>query len=155
MKLIAIAAMAQNRVIGNGLSIPWKHSADMRYFKETTTGHAVVMGRLTYESLGRPTGLPNRQNIVLSRSLNNLPYGLDLIHSPGEINGLVGDDPTFVIGGEEVYKLLLPQCQEALITQIDERHEGDKHMPAFEHLFSHKELIKQEGPLWFWRYFNG
>jgi len=153
LHLVAIAAMARNRVIGNGLTIPWKHSADMKYFKEVTTGHTVLMGSRTYESLDRPLGLPNRVNIVVSGTLDPLPGEVILISSLSKLGEVTYDrDKIFVIGGARMYEQLLPSCQELLLTMVDEIPEGDVVMPPFEHLFEQPEVIRQEGPLTFLRY---
>jgi len=125
----AIVAMADNRVIGRGGAIPWHLPEDFKFFKATTMGHAIVMGRKTHESIGKP--LPGRENIVLSRAMPELP-GVRIVRS---VEGLLelGDSANlFVIGGAEIYKLLLPYCTELYITRIPRAIDGDTFFPHFE-----------------------
>jgi dihydrofolate reductase len=134
----AIVAMAQNRVIGAEGSIPWHLPEDLKFFKATTLGHAIVMGRKTYASLGRP--LPGRQNIVLSRTM---PATSDLIivRSPEELLEREDHEEFFVIGGAEIYKLLLPACHELLVTYVPHEIIGDTFFPRFEAEFDAGETV--------------
>ena len=95
----AIAAMSLNRVIGNGNQIPWHLPEDFKWFKATTTGHVIVMGRKTFESIGRP--LPNRETIVLSRSAFSFP-GVKTISSLKELPSPTGDQRVFICGGAQI-----------------------------------------------------
>ncbi len=104
--MIAIAAMSENRVIGAGGKIPWHVSEDMKFFKRTTLGHVVLMGRKTYESMGKP--LPGRENWVVSRS-GEIP-GVRMIRDLGEITEPTDGRKLFVIGGSQIYEQLLPRC---------------------------------------------
>jgi len=124
----AIAAMARNRVIGSNGKIPWKCAADMAHFKRTTMGHTVIMGRKTFESLGKP--LSGRRNIVLSRTMAPVP-GVEIV--PGLTTLPTGE--VFIIGGAQVYEEFIPQCGGLHLTVIDQEPPGDTFMPAFEHLF--------------------
>ena len=136
----AIVAMAANRVIGRNGDLPWRLSEDLKFFKRTTSGHAILMGRKTWDSIGRP--LPNRRNIVLSRVLEAAPEGAELVRSVdqlGELN-LAGD--VYVIGGSEIYRALLPQCQEVLLSYVFEEHEGDTFLPPFESDFEMVEVLE-------------
>jgi len=128
----AIVAMAENRVIGQGGSIPWHLPEDFKFFKTTTMGHAILMGRKTYESIGKP--LPGRENIVLSRTMPQTP-GVTVIHSLGELKEPDNGQDLFVIGGEEIYRLLLPRIQELYVTKVPRTIEGDTHFPEFETQF--------------------
>ncbi|OHE77626.1 MAG: hypothetical protein A3F67_10155 [Verrucomicrobia bacterium RIFCSPHIGHO2_12_FULL_41_10] len=129
----AIAAMAKNRVIGVEGTIPWHLPEDFRFFKQTTLGHPIVMGRKTYKSLGKP--LPGRQNIVLTRSPLAIPE-VTVIHQPEELHELgIPSEEIFVIGGSEIYRLLLPKCDEILITHVHREVIGDTFFPAFENDF--------------------
>jgi len=141
-QLKAIAAMARNRVIGRAGAIPWRISDELRWFKQTTTGHSVLMGRKTFESLGRP--LPNRRNLVATRG--------PAIDVPGvvTVRDLVAFAPAdyaepgtdvFVIGGAEIYAQLLPRCDELLLTVLPREVEGDTVFPPFEPLFEFRETV--------------
>jgi dihydrofolate reductase len=128
----AIAAMAENRVIGKGTRIPWHLPEDFKWFKQMTTGQVVVMGRKTFESIGRP--LPNRSTLVLSRSAFSHP-GVRTVSDLGHID-LLGDSREFFIcGGAQVYDLALPLCSDLYLTRIRREVEGDTFFPPFEHLF--------------------
>ena len=127
--------MAENRVIGNAGAIPWHLPYDFKFFKATTMGHAILMGRKTYESIGKP--LPGRENIVLSRTMPETA-GVTILRSLDELkeleNKLDGRD-LFVIGGEEIYRLLLSKVQELYVTKVPRQIEGDTHFPEFESEF--------------------
>jgi dihydrofolate reductase len=143
LKLIAIAAMASNRVIGREGKLPWHLPEDLKFFKQTTLGHPVLMGRKTFESilaqLGKP--LPGRTNIVLSRKMSPRD-GMHVIRSIDELTTVPGlASPVYLIGGAELYRELVPQCDELLITQISEPHEGDTFFPPFEDSFVLREVL--------------
>jgi dihydrofolate reductase len=125
----AIVAMAENRVIGNAGTIPWHLPEDFKFFKATTMGHAILMGRKTYESIGKP--LPGRENIVLSRRMPE-NQGITVIHSLDELKEPTDGRDLFVIGGEEIYRLLLPKVQELYVTKVPRVIEGDTRFPEFE-----------------------
>ncbi|MEI6713116.1 MAG: dihydrofolate reductase [Verrucomicrobiota bacterium] len=128
----AIAAMARNRVIGMNGDIPWHLPEDFRWFKKMTMGGTVVMGRKTFESLGKP--LPNRRNIVLSRhaSVEGVPVVRDL----EELKGLLGDDSNvWIIGGAEIYAQTLPMCTDLYLSLVDMEPAGDAFFPDFEGIF--------------------
>lgn len=135
--MIAIAAMSPDRVIGAGGRIPWHLSADLKFFKQTTTGHVIVMGRKTYESLGRP--LPNRENWVVSRTAT--PEGVRVFRDPAEIIAPEDGRLLYVIGGAELYAALLPRTNEILLTHVDMRVEGDTWFPEFESEFDDGEVL--------------
>lgn len=139
-RLLAIAAMSSNRVIGREGALPWRLPEDLKFFKRTTLGHPVLMGRTTFESIGRP--LPGRQNIVLSRTLEPRE-GITLIRSPDELEGCVpGADTVFVIGGSQIYTELLPRCEGLYLTWIPQAYEGDAFFPPFEDRFALKEVLE-------------
>jgi dihydrofolate reductase len=125
-----IAAMTRRRVIGAGGDLPWDLSGELRLFRELTWGHSVVMGRRTFESIGRP--LPGRRNIVLSRSLSSQP-GVIVCRSLGE--GLKaaadGHDRVFFIGGAEVYAQALPLADVLHVSWIRRDYPGDARFPLF------------------------
>lgn len=136
-----IAAVAANGVIGADGGMPWHFPADMRHFKETTTGHPVIMGRRTYESIASDIGgpLPGRTNVVLSRSDPDLPDDVIVVESvdeavaaAGEAARELGVDTVYVAGGGAVYEQFLPMADELVLTEIDEAHEGDTRFPEFD-----------------------
>ena len=137
--LKAIAAMSLNRVIGNGNKIPWHLPEDFKWFKATTTGHIIVMGRKTFESIGKP--LPNRETIVLSRSAFSHP-GTKTIHSLAELTSMVTDRQIFICGGAQIYEQALPLCSELLLTLVQREVEGDAFFPQFEDQFQLAEEIR-------------
>ncbi|MBK9163472.1 MAG: dihydrofolate reductase [Acidobacteria bacterium] len=121
MTLIGIVAIAENFAIGKGGKLPWHYPADLRFFKETTTGNAVVMGRTTWASIGRP--LPNRLNIVLSRSGSIEPQpGVILLRSKEEVLSLAGylKCDVFIIGGAKTYENFADVIDKWIVTEIPE-----------------------------------
>src|SRR5262245_45142445 len=128
----AIAAMSENRVIGRGNTIPWHLPEDFQWFKKMTTGHILVMGRKTFESIGRP--LPNRTTIVLSRSGFEFP-GVRTVHDLAQIDPSVEAQEVFVCGGAQIYAQALPRCSDLYLTLVKRRVEGDAFFPAFEDRF--------------------
>jgi len=136
--MIAIAAMSPQRVIGSAGTIPWHISEDLRFFKRTTLGHAIVMGRKTYESLGKP--LPGRENLVLSRTATL--EGVRVFRSLLEIEEPTDGRQLYVIGGAELYAALLPRCSEILLTRVSIDVAGDTWFPAFEHEFDAGEVLE-------------
>jgi dihydrofolate reductase len=128
--LKAIAAMSLNRVIGKGNAIPWHLPDDFKWFKRVTSGQVVLMGRKTFESLGRP--LPNRTNVVLSRTQGTIE-GARVLHDIGELSeSTFAPQEIFVIGGAEIYRQLLPRCTELYLSVVQQVVEGDTYFPAFE-----------------------
>lgn len=134
----AIVAMASNRAIGKGGRIPWHLPEDFKFFKAATIGHSIIMGRKTYESIGKP--LPGRKNIVLSRTMPETD-GVTILRSLDEIKGPIEDCDLFVIGGEEIYRLLLPHCGEIYVTHVPCEIEGDTFFPEFEKDFDSGEKL--------------
>lgn len=129
-ELTLVAAMAKGRVIGAAGGMPWHLPADLAHFKQVTMGHPVLMGRKTFESIGRP--LPGRRNVVLSRSASGLPAGLEQFSSlQRALAALDGSSSVMVIGGGEIYRLTLPQANRLVLTFIDAGIEGDTHFPEF------------------------
>ena len=135
----AIAAMSLNRVIGRGNQIPWHLPGDFKWFKRVTTGQVVVMGRKTFESIGKP--LPNRETIVISRSGFCFP-GVRTVASLGEIDLMAAGREVFVCGGAQVYEQALPLCSDLYLTLVKREVEGDTFFPKFEHLFLPEENIE-------------
>jgi dihydrofolate reductase len=137
----AIAAMSENRVIGQGGKIPWHLPDDFKWFKKMTTGQVVVMGRKTFESIGRP--LPNRTTIVLTRGDFSHPGARgasDLEQIDWSDPGLSGRD-IFICGGGQIYAQTLPLCSDLYLTLVKRVVDGDAFFPAFEDSFHLAEEI--------------
>ena len=136
-KLAMIWAMSDNRVIGRDNDLPWRLSADLRHFKAMTLGKPVIMGRRTFESIGRP--LPGRTNIVITRRADYQPEGVTVVNdvekalAEGRRAALQeGADEVMVVGGAEIYALLLDQAQRLYITEIHREYQGDAFFPGFD-----------------------
>jgi len=121
-----IVAMSENRVIGNNNELIWKLSSDLKRFKELTTNNTVVMGRKTYESIGRP--LPNRRNIIITRNLEYLVEGCEIVSSLEEAL-LLTNNNCFIIGGGEIYKQSLEVADKIYLTLVHKEFEGDTQFP--------------------------
>lgn len=129
--LSMIVATANNRIIGKDNDMPWHLPADLAYFKKTTLGKPIIMGRKTYESIGRP--LPGRQNIVISRDINYNAEGVNTVTSVDAALALVkGTEEVMVIGGGAIYKHCLPAADRLYITHIDAEIEGDTQFPSYD-----------------------
>ncbi len=134
--------MTPDRLIGQEGNLPWHLPEDLRFFKRTTSGHPVVMGRKTFESIGKP--LPGRQNIVLTRDVSWAAEGVEVIHSPEGLTGLELQDPhLFIIGGAQIYALFLPFLDDLLVSWVYQNHQGDTRFPEFEWRFPHYEVLEQ------------
>lgn len=128
--LVLVAAMGRNRVIGIDGRMPWHLPADLAHFKQVTLGHPVVMGRKTFESIGR--ALPGRRNIVLSRSLVDAPKGLEIARSLDRALEMVdAEQAVMVIGGGELYRQALPRAGAMELTLVDAEPEGDTRFPGW------------------------
>lgn len=163
--------MAQNRVIGSGVRIPWHLPEDFKWFKKLTLGNIVVLGRKTFEGLGKP--LPNRTNLVLTRNPEKVrrqfphlfpdakvgsaarsakdsqmelpgmaPTDIRLISSLDIVSGRDDSCDVFICGGAQVYEQALPRCSELLLTRVKRTVEGDAFFPPFEHLFERVEIVR-------------
>jgi dihydrofolate reductase len=135
-----IAAMSLNRVIGAGNRIPWHLPEDFKWFKKMTTGQVIVMGRKTFESIGKP--LPNRTTIVLTRS----PQPIAGVRTISDLSQLSQVDPAlagreiFICGGAQLYQQALPLCSDLYLTLVQRVVEGDTLFPPFEDQF---ELVEE------------
>ncbi|PWU12734.1 MAG: dihydrofolate reductase [Verrucomicrobia bacterium] len=139
----AVAAMSLNRVIGAGNRIPWHLPEDFKWFKKLTMGHVLVMGRKTFESIGKP--LPGRTTLVLSRSPQP-PSGVQTISGLEHIdlaNGAFAGRQIFICGGAQVYEQALPLCSDLYLTLVKRVVEGDAFFPAFEDAFEVVEEIAE------------
>lgn len=141
LTLTGIVAMTPDRVIGRDGALPWHLPEDLAFFKRTTSGHPIVMGRKTFESIGRP--LPRRQNIVLTRDRNWSADGVEVIHAPTDLSTLPLQDPhPYVIGGAQVYELFLPFLDDLLVSWIWQPHPGDTRFPPFASCFPSYEVLE-------------
>jgi dihydrofolate reductase len=124
-----IVAISKNRVIGNSNKLIWHLPADLKRFKEVTTGHPIVMGRKTYQSIGRP--LPNRRNIIITRDEEFEVEGCEVVNSIEEALLLTNSD-CFIIGGGEIYKQSMHLAEQIYLTQVDENFDGDTTFPELD-----------------------
>jgi dihydrofolate reductase len=124
-----IVAMSENRVIGNNNELIWKLSSDLKRFKDLTTGHPIVMGRKTYESIGKP--LPNRRNIIITRNSEYEVEGCETVSSLEEALLLTNSD-CFIIGGGEIYKQSLEIADKIYLTLVHKDLEGDTSFPELD-----------------------
>lgn len=127
-----IVAMDQNRVIGKDNKLPWHLPADLQYFKKVTMGHPIVMGRKTFESIGRV--LPGRENVIVTRKQDFKAEGCVVLHDITQIKTFAdnSDEEVFVIGGAEIFKEILPVTDRLYITEIHETFEGDTFFPVID-----------------------
>lgn len=153
MRLALICAMAENRTIGKDNSLPWHLSEDLKYFKKVTTGHCIIMGRKTWESIGRP--LPGRTNIVITRNedykaegakvVTSLEAAIELAESVSSLNEV---DEAFIIGGAGLYREALSRAERFHLTRVHGAVEGDTHLMDFDESqwseISRNEYLKSE-----------
>ncbi|NOQ63653.1 MAG: dihydrofolate reductase [Methyloprofundus sp.] len=131
MKLSLIVAMATNRTIGINKQMPWHLSADLKHFKKTTLGYPIIMGRKTFESIGRP--LPDRQNIIISRNPNYQQAGCLVFNElESALSSCKQEDEVFVIGGATLYEATLAHADRLYITQIQQDFAGDTWFPVID-----------------------
>ena len=132
-RITLIAAVAKNRVIGSGNALPWRLPEDLKRFKALTHGHPVIMGRKTWQSLGRP--LPGRTNIVISRSADFAALGAERVDSLAAAlaaAAATGTDEAFIIGGGEIYRQALPLADRLQLTEIGQDFSGDAFFPPLD-----------------------
>lgn len=131
MRLSAIVAMSENRAIGREQQIPWHLPADLKHFKAITMGYPIIMGRRTYESIGKP--LPGRSNIIVSRDVNFKVPDCVVVHSVGAaLDAAAHSKEIFVIGGATLYEALLPRTQRLYLTIVHQVIEGDTYFPELQ-----------------------
>ena len=141
MSLSIIVAMSENRTIGRDGDMPWRLSADLRRFKRLTMGHSMIMGRKTYESIGRL--LPGRTTIIITRQTNYEVPGAIIAHDlPQAIEAAQNDSEIFVVGGGEIYRLALPQTNRIYLTRVHTQLDGDTQFPEVD--FERWECIESE-----------
>ena len=138
--IIAIAAIGKNRELGYKNDLLWDIPSDLAHFRKTTKGHPVIMGYKTYESIGRL--LPKRPNIIMTLGNEAVP-GARMAHSPEEAIALAesapGSEKIFIIGGSMIYKIMLPYCDELMLTLVDDAPQADVFFPEYEQDFILKE----------------
>ena len=131
MIISIIAAMDKNRLIGQGNRLPWKLPADMKHFRRLTLGKPVLMGRKTFESIGKP--LAKRTNIIVTHNRNYQADGCIVTHSIDEaLVAVKNHEELMIIGGASIYKLFLPRADRLYLTQIHESFVGDVYFPTFD-----------------------
>jgi len=141
MEVTLIAAMSKNRVIGRDNGLIWHMPKDLKRFKKLTSGHHVIMGRKTFESMNKP--LPNRINIVITRQSDYHAPGCLVVSTMEEaLSKAEGDAKPYVIGGGEIYKMSLPYARRIELTLVQENFDGDTYFPEWDE--SQWELIEQE-----------
>ena len=135
----AIAAMSENRVIGDSGNIPWHLPEDFKWFKKTTIGGILIMGRKTYESIGRP--LPGRETYVISRTPQHIS-GVQVLSELSEIDEIETEKTIWIAGGGEIYKQMLSKCSELYLTRVHRTVKGDAFFPEFEDDFAFDSNIE-------------
>lgn len=130
-RVVLVAAVARNGVIGNGPDIPWRIPGEQAQFKALTWGHCLVMGRTTFESIGRP--LPGRTTVVLTRDPSWNAGGVEIAHSIEQALSVAATLPgdTMVVGGAQVYAAAMPYAVEQVLTRVDVSPDGDVHYPTY------------------------
>lgn len=155
MSLSVIVALAKNRVIGLNNTLPWHLPEDLKRFKQLTMGHHIIMGRKTFESLGRL--LPGRQTVIVTRNPDYKVDGAIVVHSLEQAMSVSSaDSEAFLIGGAELYQQSLPLAKRLYLTMIDAEFEGDAYFPEIEldhwDLLEQQDLISQQG--WAFHYLS-
>ena len=147
-RLSLIVAMAHNRVIGSKNTLPWHLPADLKHFKALTMGHHMIMGRKTYDSIGKP--LPGRTTVVVTRDTNLKIEGCLIAHSlPEAIKLCAGDEKVFIVGGADIYAQSLHLADTLYLTEVQQDVEGDAHFPQLNKniwLEDSREVRTQETP---------
>lgn len=140
--LSIIVAVDENRGIGNQNGLPWKLPADLKHFKEVTMGHPIIMGRKTFESIGR--ALPGRRNIIVTRNADFSASGCEIVHALDEALKLVGSEDAFVIGGAEIFRQAFPVVQRMYMTEIRRAFSCDVFFPEF-NMNEWREVERKQG----------
>ena len=137
MELCIVVAVAENGVIGVDNGLPWKLSADLKHFKQTTMGHPMIMGRLTFDSIGRP--LPGRKTIVVTRQQDWSCDGVEVAHDLEQALAKaqaasvdLGVERVMLVGGAQLYKQALPLCERIFLTRVEASIEGDAYFPELD-----------------------
>ena len=137
-----IVAASTNNVIGASGDLPWRLSADLKRFKELTMGKPIVMGRKTYDSIGRP--LPGRQNIVVTRQADYRPEGCTVVTSTEDALAAAGDAPeVMIIGGGHIYQAFMPMADRIYLTRVHAEIEGDTFLPGIDDAEWQEESLQE------------
>ena len=139
MTLSILVAHDQQRVISYKNALPWHIPNDLKHVKQLSTGHTLVMGRKTFESIGKP--LPNRKNVVLTRDNNFKPDGVEVIHTIDDIYNLEGH--VFIFGGQTLYEVMIDKVDDMYITVVDGKHQGDTFFPPIHLKIGRLYLLKR------------
>lgn len=137
----AIAAVSENGVIGHKGQIPWHVPEDLKWFRDQTRGHVIVVGRHTFMSFKQP--LPGRHTVVLSQTLEAIP-GVEVVKSPQSIIDYKSEKTVWICGGAGVYEAFMPLCDELFITHIHKKIPGDVYFPNYLHLFERASVLREE-----------
>ena len=130
MSVVLIAAVGRNGVIGRDNDLPWRIREDLQHFKALTLGHTLVMGRKTYDSIGRP--LPGRRTVVITRQPDWTADGVEVVHTLDDALELADGNDVYVAGGGEIYRLALPSADRLELTEVAQSPVGDVTFPAFD-----------------------
>lgn len=150
--MIAVAAMATNRVIGADGKIPWHLPEDLRWFKELTMGGTLLMGRVTYDSIGKP--LAGRVTIMMSRQDGLVIPGVQVIRDLSGLQNARTQGEIFVVGGSEIYRVALPYCRDLYLTEVKKDAVGDRKFPMFEELFRFSSVLRETPEMRIAHYIN-
>lgn len=144
--LVLVVAYARGRVIGAEGGMPWHYPEDLKHFRRVTEGHAIIMGRVTFESIGR--ALPKRRNLVVTRQAGYLAEGCECFQTfeAALEAAYLTDEAPRVIGGSQLYEAALPLATEVYATEIDASYEGDRFFPALPERFSARSSAALETP---------
>jgi dihydrofolate reductase len=143
MKLILIAALNKNRVIGRDGKIPWHIPEDLQRFKRITSNHTILMGRKTFESIGKP--LPNRRNVIISRNKNHVAESMEVFPTVASaLSALENEEKVFVIGGGEIFLQTIDRADELNLTIVENDESGDVFFPPYEQLLGKLFYISSE-----------
>lgn len=136
-EICIVVAVAENGVIGVDNGLPWKLSADLKHFKQVTMGHPMIMGRLTFDSIGRP--LPGRKTVVVTRQQDWSCEGVEVAHDLDEafsmaqaLSAEMGVDKIMLVGGAQLYQQALSHCQHIFLTKVEANIDGDAFFPALD-----------------------
>ena len=144
LKFVGITAFTPQRLIGKNNQLPWKLSQDLQFFKKTTLNHPILMGRKTYQSLGK--SLPNRQNLVLTNNKSWNSPETTILHRPSDLllpNLNLINSTVFIIGGAQIYALFFPYLDELLVSWVYHPYTGDTYFPEFSNDFTEFELLEK------------
>lgn len=140
MKISIIVAASENNIIGKDNDMPWRLSADLKRFKKLTMGHHIIMGRKTFESIGKP--LPGRTSVIITRNKDYKQEGCIIVHSLDEAMEVVKDDEVFVIGGGEIYNMAFESADKLYLTRVHVSLDGDTSIPVVDEKW--KEIERED-----------